>query len=838
MSSVETYVCLRCRAGYVPVKGSDGKSVVQCVCPPGTFLNGTAASAPLARSCVPCTVGSYCPGGNPKARTPTDNIGGAANSCNIGTSTGLTTKSARSTRRADCIAQAGYVLPATAGGEAQECTGSTYAPAFNRLRTCLPCQSGLAAPDGYTGAHDNKLDVCQVPPGKFWELNVVRDCPKGLYREEFVRTDNKTSIACLSCPEGWTTQNIGTPRRSLCNVLLPGYQVIGADNATSVNGNPLNTTADDFNPPATQFCPVGYYADGTAGFACVRCPYQATTLKNGSTSADDCVVPPGYFAKDTHGGVLEQCPTTPANPATRAEAEGYYRPGWKSYKEVLSTTADGKDKCIPCGSDIRSRAMDADEMPGKSDTDKAPASSASCYILAGWGITFDPSDFTKFRAIAPCPNNTYGVANTTYGLINAPCKACTKNLYSLEGSTNFTACLNPGGFGYTSEGANQCPDGFWAAKDSMAPCEQCPPGRTTLYQPGNGAFQDSIEDCIVPPGSGIYNGNDTNPWSPTDPTNPNTPAKECPIGFYSSNDTLATDNKCKACPDNGSTTAPGSTSCTVCAAGYGIATGETKCSACPYGKFNLGTSESCNTCPQTTFNDFVGDGYLSNGITFKKNLKGPESCVPIHAQLPKPVGDRFGLPDAMFTDTVDVSTAGDDKAKVAACVTACPANQCCIAEIEKSDSGITCKQARLAPLGASTADNKARMYYKLPPSEIAAATKNTTTSAKTMASGIYAICDIEAHKAAAAAGELGTSPDPTKVEAGRNSIEFGTNACKNAETCKAACAADAACWGFIYVPGSGFALRGGESWLGGRSFFGSPNGADLGALATSTVETW
>jgi hypothetical protein len=30
LDSVETYVCLRCQRGYVPVKGSDGKSVVQC----------------------------------------------------------------------------------------------------------------------------------------------------------------------------------------------------------------------------------------------------------------------------------------------------------------------------------------------------------------------------------------------------------------------------------------------------------------------------------------------------------------------------------------------------------------------------------------------------------------------------------------------------------------------------------------------------------------------------------------------------------------------------------------------------------------------------------------
>lgn len=30
LDSKETYVCLRCMRGYVPVKGKDGKSVVQC----------------------------------------------------------------------------------------------------------------------------------------------------------------------------------------------------------------------------------------------------------------------------------------------------------------------------------------------------------------------------------------------------------------------------------------------------------------------------------------------------------------------------------------------------------------------------------------------------------------------------------------------------------------------------------------------------------------------------------------------------------------------------------------------------------------------------------------
>jgi hypothetical protein len=99
--------------------------------------------------------------------------------------------------------------------------------------------------------------------------------------------------------------------------------------------------------------------------------------------------------------------------------------------------------------------MDADELPSAAAGAKAPASTASCYISAGWGITFDPANFTLFKAIKPCPANTYGVANETFGLINTPCKACTKNLYSAAASTKFSDCLNPGGFGDTSEGANQ-----------------------------------------------------------------------------------------------------------------------------------------------------------------------------------------------------------------------------------------------------------------------------------------------------------------------------------------------------------------------------------------------
>eukprot|EP00775_Hariotina_reticulata_P006506 gene6506-6733_t len=143
---------------------------------------------------------------------------GSSISCNKPGANGLTTKATRATKASDCVAIAGYVLPsADSDGNAVECTGDSYSPALNKLRTCLKCQSGLEAPPGYSEPRESRNDVCQVPPGRFWELNVVRDCPKGLYRSDFVKVTEKVGISCLPCPEGWTTAGIGTTAIGFCN---------------------------------------------------------------------------------------------------------------------------------------------------------------------------------------------------------------------------------------------------------------------------------------------------------------------------------------------------------------------------------------------------------------------------------------------------------------------------------------------------------------------------------------------------------------------------------------------------------------------------------------------
>lgn len=251
-------------------------------------------------------------------------------------------------------------------------------------------------------------------------------------------------------------------------------------------------------------------------------------------------MPPGYFVSN---GTLAKCTAG-------------YRPGW------VALSAAGS--CLSCGSGINVNATEPDERAdAEEDSLVAATAGKSCYIEAGWGITFDPEDFTKFRAIAPCPANTYGVANTTYGLINAPCKACTKNTFSAEGSTSFKDCKNLAGFGYTSEGANQCPPGWWAAASSMEPCVQCPFCRTTSYTPGNGSLQASEAHCLVAPGCGVGFGNDPSEWDNLDGTNGT--AGKCPIGSYSTSTSDAgpttANPTCTLCANGTSTSQPGATEC-------------------------------------------------------------------------------------------------------------------------------------------------------------------------------------------------------------------------------------------------------------------------------------
>lgn len=270
---------------------------------------------------------------------------------------------------------------------------------------------------------------------------------------------------------------------------------------------------------------------------------------------------------------------------------------------------------------------------------------------------------------------------------------------------------------------------------------------------------------------------------------------------------------------------------TACAAGFGSATGViTDCATCNFDTYSTGGDLSaCNACPTTTFNHPLGSKYVSYGVTFQKGVTGSQACVPKYSQLPNPAGHRMVLDDSMWTNAVNYT--GDVDAAITSCVEGCSPDTCCVAELEMVGTTYVCKRAQfdvLASLAANQDTTKARMYYKLPPSEIAAASVKNV-EAKTIASGIFAVCDVDAFKALVQAGKVGTSPNPSKVEESRDFIEFNVQ-CNSESSCQKACMADATCWGVVYHPTAGFALRGGEDRLDTRTFFSSPD--PTGALSS------
>jgi hypothetical protein len=129
-------------------------------------------------------------------------------------------------------------------------------------------------------------------------------------------------------------------------------------------------------------------------------------------------------------------------------------------------------------------------------------------INAGEGLVRISGD--RWRRIAPCPVNTYGVQGPTFNLQASPCRPCATNLrtdplVNNTGWTNFTACYNQAGWGWSPQGvAAPCPDGTYNPAKSMSLCKACGPNRFTM----DGA-QASREDCLVKPGFGVVDGDQT-----------------------------------------------------------------------------------------------------------------------------------------------------------------------------------------------------------------------------------------------------------------------------------------------------------------------------------------
>jgi hypothetical protein len=114
---------------------------------------------------------------------------------------------------------------------------------------------------------------------------LVRICPQGFWREEFLDFDHPNATICQPCNPGVTTDGAGAGSRSLCNRVLPGHGISTVFNVSGTQSAPLYPSAGADGLPTATVCNIGFYSFN--GF-CARCPYDTVTLAKGATAVEAC----------------------------------------------------------------------------------------------------------------------------------------------------------------------------------------------------------------------------------------------------------------------------------------------------------------------------------------------------------------------------------------------------------------------------------------------------------------------------------------------------------------------------------------------------------------------
>jgi hypothetical protein len=223
------------------------------------------------------------------------------------------------------------------------CPVGTYNVGYNEATQCEPCPENMVT----LGAGSKSDASCVAPPGFGYDPEAspnTQPCPLGWYKEGYNRKD------CDYCGIGWRTESIGATSKSACfvdvghgtasfgledgttltQVLkcsngLFGYptKVFGALNlpcracqtgmstrdadsslSDTVRTATVNTGPEDcYTLPgwgydtqaqSAKLCMAGSYNAGWNKEPCQSCPEGYTTPQEGSTSAIQCVIAPGW----------------------------------------------------------------------------------------------------------------------------------------------------------------------------------------------------------------------------------------------------------------------------------------------------------------------------------------------------------------------------------------------------------------------------------------------------------------------------------------------------------------------------------------------------------------
>jgi hypothetical protein len=113
---------------------------------------------------------------------------------------------------------------------------------------------------------------------------LVRICPQGFYREQWLEFDNANGTLCLPCRPGITTDGAGAGLSSLCNKVVPGYGIQQLPDGVTTTPN-LTAAITTGGLPTASLCELGYYS--LNGY-CVSCPSGTVTTAKGAKSIEEC----------------------------------------------------------------------------------------------------------------------------------------------------------------------------------------------------------------------------------------------------------------------------------------------------------------------------------------------------------------------------------------------------------------------------------------------------------------------------------------------------------------------------------------------------------------------
>ena len=645
--------CEACPENSVSLAGSEG--LASCSCEPG--FTGTNDA------CVGCEVGKY------------KSVSGS-HSCTLCPEGYIGIQDANLTSNRVSISLA-----------CLQCEANTYTSSLSNCESCPSnSQSTVGSNEigdckcspGFTGPDGGLCGACS--PGTYKESEgsaICLACPANTYQSLSSAT---SQASCLACPEH-TISASGSDHESDC-LCQAGYFLENGSCVSCAEGSykPLN------GPEACTACPTGTYYDGNAPFIinhCKICPansqdvavgvgiescvcqagyikendtcrpctegyycptetqesqcYNGATASEASSSVNDCVCLPGFYANCTGESCHYSCLLCPVNfycPGAQSASGNALvacpsqsstltlaglsylsdckcNPGW--YKANNETGL-----CIQCSEDTYCVNEQEYECPSNSTALSGTSSITQCYCdeyftrdaanechLCGSHLVCNGVQSNIVNNQTVLSPGTIGICSHGASNVNQRC-VCQDGSYCDDGSLS-ASCIAP-------SVCNACPTGAICSNNQLI---QCGENQTSVggshhadhCRCKEGYYLTENDECLICP-MGAFCTNETLTWCSQFDNSlttfelgmDNRDHCLCPLGKFRlhSNDTCKTCPRNYYCPSEEQTLLPNAVACL--GNEFTVTTGNTKRDACTCAVGFIMTSDSdsfmkCLPCP-------------------------------------------------------------------------------------------------------------------------------------------------------------------------------------------------------------------------------------------------